>query len=157
MSIRNEILRLLESKKVPFRHLVHTSTDSRSISQEISVRIEEGIKCLILRGKKSQKNILVCLLGHHKLDMSLLAGILQESCELEKPAVIKERFGLEIGGIPPFGALLGLDMYFDTHISSCKEVAFSSGLAIETIAMALDDLLPLVQPKTASFAKNLSQ
>ncbi len=66
---------------------------------------------------------------------------------------IKERFGLEVGGIPSFGNLLGLDVYFDITIQNCKEVIFSCGLVNESVRMKLADLIPLVHPQFARLAK----
>ncbi|HSX26441.1 MAG TPA: YbaK/EbsC family protein, partial [Chlamydiales bacterium] len=63
------------------------------------------------------------------------------------------RFGLDVGGVPPFGSLLGLDVYFDTGIQNCKEVIFSCGPLNESIRMKLEDLLPLVHPKFSKLAK----
>jgi nondiscriminating aspartyl-tRNA synthetase len=77
-----------------------------------------------------------------------------EKCEFEDPSVILERFGLQIGGVPPFGPLLGLDTYYDTEIADKSAVAFNCGLATESILMKGKDLIELVDPKWGSFSKN---
>lgn len=152
-NVRNEILRLLQSKKFYFQHFIHVETAAQDVAKEIGVTIQEGIKCLVMRGKKSCKNYLICVRGHQKVDMRAVSALIDENCEFEKIETIKERFGLDVGGTPPFGALLNLDVYFDRSIQSCKEVIFSCGLRNESVRMKLEDLIPLINPKFAVIAK----
>ena len=152
-NIRDEILRQLHLKRAIFQHFTHQETEAHHIAKEVGVAVQEGIKCLILRGKKSQKNVLVCLLGHQKLDMRAVSTLFGENCEFEKIDTIKERFGLEVGGIPPFGGLFGLDVYFDENIQNCKEVIFSCGLLNESVRMKLAELILLIHPRFAKLAK----
>ena len=72
---------------------------------------------------------------------------------LEKIETIRERYGLEIGAIPPFGKILGLESYFDVGIRNCTEVIFSCGLINESIRMKLMDLSLLIHPQFAKLAK----
>ena len=72
---------------------------------------------------------------------------------IEEAQTIKERFGLDVGGIPPFGTLLQLDTYFDEEISLHPQSAFNCGLPTESIIMRSSDLLSLVQPKLGRFSK----
>ena len=44
--------------------------------------------------------------------MKAVAEMVGEKCEFEDPEVIKERYGLQIGGVPPFGQLLNLETFF---------------------------------------------
>jgi len=66
--------------------------------------------------------------------------------------VINERFGLVIGGVPPFGNLMNLETYYDDRIQSADRAAFNCGLATESIVMSAADLIALVEPKIASFS-----
>jgi nondiscriminating aspartyl-tRNA synthetase len=152
-NIRNEILNLLKTKKIPFEHIVHQETVHHNVAKEIGVHIQEGLKCLIVRGKKSQINYLIGVRGNQKVDMKALSVLVSENCELEKTEKIKERFGLDIGGIPPFSFLLGIEAYFDQSIQDCKSVIFSCGLKNESIRMHVEDLLPLLPAHFASFVK----
>ena len=76
-----------------------------------------------------------------------------EKCEFEDPAVILERFGLPIGGVPPFGNLINLDNYFDEHIAQQPRAVFNCGLATESILMSSKDLLAISDPRPGKFAK----
>lgn len=153
-NVRNEILRLLKEKEFEFEHLIHPPTPTSEASSAVrKTKPEEGIKALILRGKQSKKNYQFNIPSHLKLDPKQVAVLTGEKCEFEEPTVIKERFGLEIGGIPPFGPLLNLETYYDTSIQQEARAAFNCGLTTESVVMKTKDLIELVQPKWADFVK----
>ena len=151
--IRDAILGQLQANSLNFQHITHEHIDAHQVAKEVGVAVQEGIKCLIMRGKKSGTNYLICVLGHQRVDMHALAELTQEKCEFEKAEVIKERYGLEVGGIPPFGNFLGLDIYFDVGIQNCQDIIFSCGLVNESVRMRLGDLLLLIQPRFVRLVK----
>ncbi len=153
-NIRNEIIHQLHDKKIEFDHRIHeptpTSEDSARVRQ---IKMEEGIKALILKGKNTKKNYQFNIPAHLKVDMKAVADMVGEKCEFEDPAVIQERYGLQIGGVPPFGNLLNLDNYYDEQIVHEERAAFNCGLTTESIIMKSKDLLALVEPKIGKFSK----
>jgi len=153
-SVRNEIIRLLKHHDLPYNHLVHEETPTSEDSARVrGTRMEEGVKSIILRGKNSKKNYHFNLPSHLKLDMKVVTEQTGEKCDFESPEIIKERFGLIIGGVPPFGNLLNLETFFDEKIAQLETVAFNCGLRTESIVMKGKDLIALVQPKFGRFAK----
>jgi nondiscriminating aspartyl-tRNA synthetase len=152
-NIRNEIIRLLKYNECDFKHVTHEKTTTSEESALIrNTKLEEGIKALILRGKQTKKNYQFNLPAHLKLDMKMVATIVNEKCEFESPEVINERFGLTIGGVPPFGNLINIETYFDERIQNNTNAAFNCGLLTESIVMSSADLIAIVEPKIASFA-----
>lgn len=153
-NIRNEILRLCKKNEFTIQHLVHEGTPTSQDSARIrNTKIEEGIKALILRGKGSKKNYQFNIPAHLKLDMKATAEIVGEKCEFEDPAIILERFGLTIGGVPPFGNLLNIDNYFDEAIKKEERAVFNCGFITESIIMMQKDLALITDPKWGSFSK----
>lgn len=153
-NIRNEIVRLLKHNALEFKHMVHEPTPTSEDSARVrGTAMGEGIKALILRGKNSKKNYQMNIPSHLKLDMKAVTELLGEKCEFEDPEVIKERFGITIGGIPPFGQLLNLDTFYDEKVAQTEKAAFNCGLQTESIVMKAKDLIALVQPKIGRFAK----
>jgi len=152
-NIRNEIIRMLNQNEIDFDHLVHeeTAVSSEAAAKERGTRLEDGIKALILRGKKSKKNYQFNIPAHLKIDMKAVAAIVGEKCEFEDPAVIEERFGLKIGAVPPFGPLLNLETFFDEQIQENETAVFNCGLRNESIVMKAKDLIKLVDPKLGKF------
>lgn len=153
-NVRGEILHLLKDGGKEFQHLVHEATPtSEDSARARGTHLEEGVKSIILRGKQSKKNVQVNIPSHQKLDMKAVAEAVGEKCEFEDPAVIKERFGLEIGGVPPFGNLLNLETYYDEAIGKSEVSAFNCGLTTESIVMKSKDLIEVVAPKMGHFSK----
>lgn len=156
-NIRNEIIRKCRQKKVIFEHLIHEKTTTSSESSGVrNTPMEWGVKALILRGKSSKKNYQFNLSANEKLDMKAVTQITGEKCEFEDPIIIKERYGLTIGGVPPFGNLLDLDNYFDQKILEKEKAVFNCGLLTESIIMQPDDLAEIAEAKWAVFSKTES-
>lgn len=154
-NIRNEIVRLLKHNDFQFEHKVHEPTPTSEDSARVrGTKMEEGVKAIILRGKNTKKNYQFNVSSHLKLDMKAVSDMVGEKCEFEDPEVIKERFGLIIGSVPPFGNLMNLDTYFDERIKENDRAAFNCGLVTESITMKSKDLVDLVQPKFGRFAKD---
>lgn len=153
-SVRNEIMRLLKDQEIPFQHFVHEETPTSEDAARVrGTSITTGVKALILRTKTSKKNVQVNIPAHLKVDMKAVADVVGEKCEFESPEVILERFGLKIGGIPPFGNLLNIPVYFDVRISEHATCNFNCGLLTESIEMQTADLVMLVHPEIGAFAK----
>ena len=154
-NIRNEIIRLCREKKIDVQHMVHEATPSSEDSARArNIRIEDGIKSLIVRGKNSKKNYQFNIPAHLKLDMKAVADIVGEKCEFETPEAIFERYGLIVGGVPPFGQFLNLENYFDEEIKKHQIAAFNCGLPTESIIMKASDLIALIDPKFGKFTKS---
>ncbi len=153
-NIRNEILRQLKNEDFSFLHLQHSETLTSEESSKIrGTKIEQGIKAILLKGKSSKKNYQFNIPAHLKLDMKLVNEHVKEKCEFEDPQVILERFGLKVGGIPPFGKLLNIDTYFDQQIQDFDQIAFNCGLTTESIVMKGKDLIKLTDPEFGNFTK----
>ena len=153
-NIRNEIIRRLREHDYSFRHLTHEATPTSEDSARVrGTKMEEGVKSLILRGKNTKKNFQFNIPSNLKLDMKACADAVGEKCEFEDPTVILERYGLPIGGVPPFGNLLNLDNYFDDRIKDQELSAFNCGKQTESIVMKAQDLLTTTDPKLGRFAK----
>jgi nondiscriminating aspartyl-tRNA synthetase len=85
--------------------------------------------------------------------MKAVSEAVGEKCEFEDGTVITTRFGLVPGGVPPFGNLMALETYFDEGVAKQERAAFNCGKQTESIIMKSADLVKLVEPKLAAFAK----
>ena len=64
----------------------------------------------------------------------------------------KARFpDCEIGAMPPFGNLYGMEVFVSEELSRSREIAFNAGSHVEVIRMAYADFERLVQPKVLAF------
>ena len=57
----------------------------------------------------------------------------------------------EVGAMPPFGNLYGMDVFVSPSLEEEEEIAFNAGTHTEVITMAYRDFQRLVRPKVLSF------
>ena len=58
----------------------------------------------------------------------------------------------EIGAMPPFGNLYGMEVFVAESLAGNEEIAFTAGSHSEVIRMAYADFDRLVQPKVLNFS-----
>ena len=56
--------------------------------------------------------------------------------------------GCELGAMPPFGNLFGMDVYVDPHLAEDDEIAFNAGSHTELMWIRYRDFERLARPKT---------
>jgi len=57
----------------------------------------------------------------------------------------------EVGAMPPFGNLYGMDVYVSDSLAGDKEIAFNSGSLTELIRLSYEDFERLVKPRVLRF------
>jgi len=55
--------------------------------------------------------------------------------------------GCEVGAMPPFGNLFGMDVFVDQALAEDADIAFSAGTHSEMVRLAFADFQRLVKPK----------
>lgn len=112
-------------------------------------------------GKNMAKTVIVKLNGsmamvvepaHHKINFDHLkknAGV--NDVALATESEFQNRFPeCELGAMPPFGNLYGMDVFIAKSLTSDNEILFNSGSHSELIKMAYKDFEKLVNPKVIS-------
>ena len=92
---------------------------------------------------------LVAITAMRKLDLAHLARLLgANQVGLASESQFKDRFpGCDLGPMPPFGKLFGMETYVSQDFSRAREIAFNAGLQSEVMLLAWQDYLRLVKPK----------
>lgn len=73
-----------------------------------------------------------------------------DEAELATEEEFEELFpDCEVGAMPPFGNLWGMDVYVDEALEEDEEIAFDAGSHTELVRMAYEDFADLVQPTVA--------
>jgi nondiscriminating aspartyl-tRNA synthetase len=153
-NIRNEIISRIKKAGYEYDYQKHDPTPTSEDSAKVrGTRMSEGVKALILRGKNSGDNYMFGISADKKTDMKKVSEIVGERCEFEKPDTIEKRYGLIIGGVPPFGNLLGIKTFFDSKILDEERSAFNVGLQTESIIMNSKDLIGLVNPEIVEISQ----
>ena len=75
-----------------------------------------------------------------------------DNVRLASEMEFKSRFpDCEVGAMPPFGNLYGMEVYASEEMARNKEIAFNAGSHVEVIRMAYADFERLVEPKVLAF------
>jgi Ala-tRNA(Pro) deacylase len=114
-------------------------------------------------GREMAKTVMVDVDGH--MAMAVLPASLRVSFDQLRAAIgaqtvmlsnerdFVERFpGCEVGAMPPFGNLYGMEVYVADSLARQEEIAFNAGTHTEVIRMAWTDYDRLVQPLVMDFA-----
>jgi Ala-tRNA(Pro) deacylase len=115
-----------------------------------------------IKGKELAKTVMVRIDGH--LAMAVLPGSMHiDFARLEKAigqgkvtlASEQEFRGLfldcQVGAMPPFGNLYGIDVYVARALAEDEEIAFNACCHTRLIKMSYRDFERLVQPKVIDF------
>jgi Ala-tRNA(Pro) deacylase len=111
-----------------------------------------------VRGKEMAKTVMVTLDGRmamvvlpasRKVGFDRLrevAGV--ENVQLASEQAFRDMFpGCEVGAMPPFGNLYGMEVYVSKLLTDDDEIVFNAGSHTELIRLAYQDFERLVKPK----------
>ncbi len=114
-------------------------------------------------GKELAKTVIVKIDGNmamavlpagYKVEFQLLKEAAKANkVELASEKEFKDVFpDCEIGAMPPFGNLYGLEVFVAKTLAEDNEIAFNAGSHIELIKLAYKDFENLVNPKVLKFS-----
>jgi Ala-tRNA(Pro) deacylase len=143
-----KLKKFLEDNGVKYVSVVHSPTYT---AQEVAARVH-------IRGKQLAKTVIVKTDG--KMAMAVLPASRQidfdymrkeigaPKVELAKEEEFKDLFpGCEVGAMPPFGNLYGMEVYTDQSLNEDEEIAFSAGTHTELIKVPYAEFKRLVKPR----------
>ena len=116
-----------------------------------------------VKGRELAKTVMVNIDGRlvmavlpasQKVDLERLREAASaEQVELASEREFRDRFpDCDLGAMPPFGNLYGLDVYVADGLTDDEEIAFNAGSFTELVRMSYHDFERLVQPKVLRFA-----
>lgn len=151
----SQIRKLLDSRAIQYEFAEHDPTiTSEDASRIRNVPAEQGAKALILIGKKSGDHYMVVVPGNKKLDSKAVGEKIGESVEFEKPDNIFEKYGIKVGGVPPFGNILGMQVFIDESTANREVVSFNAGMQTCSITMNGKDLAEVTDATVGKWTKS---
>jgi Ala-tRNA(Pro) deacylase len=149
----NKLKEFLDSKRIQYVVISHSPAfTAQQVAASAHVKGKELAKTVIV---KIDGNLAMAVLpASQKVDLERLreaAGA--EQVELASEREFRDRFpDCDLGAMPPFGNLYGLDVYVADTLTDDEEIAFNAGSFTELVRMAYRDFEQLVQPKVLRFA-----
>ncbi len=149
----NRLKDFLDSNKIKYTTISHSPAYT---AQQIAASAH-------IPGKEMAKTVVVKLDG--KMAMAVLPASLKVDFDLLKQAVGASKVELageqefkdmfpecEVGAMPPFGNLYGMDVFVAQRLTEDEDIAFNACSHKELIRMTFKDFEKLVKPKVIKFA-----
>ena len=155
MMVFEKIKELLDTSHTPYLLSIHEPVRTSQEAAHIrGTDLKTGAKAMVI--KATGQYYLFVLPAYKKLDWKKVKHILAvKDVRLATEEEAEHITGVKVGGVPPFGNILGLPTYYDTEISTMDEVNFNAGLKTHSINMKAKDLVKLVRPIIHSFSTEL--
>jgi aspartyl-tRNA synthetase len=147
-----EIIKLLEANKV--RHELMEHEPVRTSEEAAKVRgtkLGDAAKAMVLASKEYENKLyMVVIPADRQLDLIKAEGIIGESLRVASAEEVESYTGLQVGGIPPFGRLLKMDLFYDSALFTKESSVFNCGRKDRSVMMDTSDLIKLAQPDKRS-------
>ena len=107
--------------------------------------------------KLDGKMAMAVLPASYKIDFDLLRKAAKvKKVELATEGEFKDIFPeCEVGDMPPFGNLYGMDVYVAESLAEDEEIAFNAGSHTELIKLTYKDFENLVRPEKLKFSAHI--
>jgi len=138
----------LDTKGIKYVTISHSiAYTAQDIAASANISGKELAKTVII--KIDGRFAMVVLPASCRIDFELFgqrlgAGKVELAAEHEFENMFPE---CDIGAMPPFGPLYGMEVYMSERLREDKEIAFNAGSHTELIKMAFHDFEQLVKPK----------
>jgi prolyl-tRNA editing enzyme YbaK/EbsC (Cys-tRNA(Pro) deacylase) len=151
-AVVDEIKSLLELNGVEFKLLEHQEVRTSEEAAKVrNTKVSNGAKAMVLKSKEyNGRYTMVVVPADKQVDLGKVEKILGEKFEVASGEEVERYTGVKMGGVPPFGRLLKMDLYFDKSMWSKTESAFNCGRRDRSIIMQTKDLIKLAQPNKLS-------
>jgi len=149
-----QLKELLDRHAVRYKTLTHSRAyTAQEIAASAHVSGKEMAKTVIVR--LDGKMAMAVLPTSRRVDLDHLREVAgAKTAAICTESEFRNAFpGCEVGAMPPFGNLYGLDVYVAEELRDDEEIAFNAGSHTELIRMRYEDFERLVKPRVLSFAK----
>jgi len=146
----------LDLNEIKYVTVVHsTAYTSQETAASAHIRGKELAKTVMI--KMDGKMVMIVLPASFKVDFNLLKEASgTRNLELASEQEFQDLFpGCDVGAMPPFGNLYGMEVFVDITLTEDKEIAFNAGTHHELIKLAYKDFETLVKPKVTKFAAKI--
>lgn len=132
-----------------------------TIAHSVAYTAQEIAASAHVRGKEMAKTVIVKVDGRLamavvpatlKVDLARLAAAAgAKTAEIATEQEFQHAFPeCEVGAMPPFGNLYGVDVYVDRRLADDEEIVFNAGSHVELIRLKYADFERLVRPKACA-------
>lgn len=153
MAISKKLKKYLDKEKIEYKTKNHDRViTAQEVAESIHVPGKELAKSIVIRD--GDKYHLFVLPATKSVDFSQVRKLLNtHHVDLADEADFETMFSdCELGAMPPFGNIYGLETFVDQELKEDEDIAFNAGTHSDVILMHFSDFDSLVHPTYASFA-----
>jgi Ala-tRNA(Pro) deacylase len=153
MSVAAKLKQYLDNNNVQYSVLTHErSYTAQDTAAAAHVSGRELAKTVVI--KADDRFVLAVLPAPRKVDLKRLQVFLQAAdvrmaYEAEFSSLFPE---CEVGAMPPFGNLYGMQVYVDRSLTRDEEIVFNASTHVDAIRMRYGEFERLVCPVIADFS-----
>ncbi len=149
----DQIISLLEERHFWFETFEHepVRTSEEAAKIRSGYTLDQGAKALIVRVKYSssdKKFVMLVVPGNVRFDKQKTSEYLKtkDIRFATEDEVSEITSGVELGGVPPFGNLFGLQVIVDPSLLQHEKIIFNAGDRRFSVAVYSKDYVTLVKP-----------
>lgn len=149
----SEILNLLKKNKCWYEIFEHepVRTSEEAAKIRTGYNLHQGAKAMIVRVKRSEsdkKFVMLVLPADLRFDNSKIKTLFgaKDIRFATEEEVLRLTGGVQVGGVPPFGNLFGLEIVADSKLLENEKIVFNAGDRRFSVAMKSEDYRDIVNP-----------
>lgn len=150
----NTLTRFLDDNKVEYVTIRHSPAyTAQKIAAAAHIPGREVAKTVMV--KIDGKMAMAVVRATDQVDLDLLRSAAKaDSVTLATEDDFRDAFqGVELGAMPPFGNLYGMDVFADEALTKDAQIAFNAGSHTELLQLNYEDFQRLAKPKVANFSR----
>ena len=142
----------LDQNAVKYVSITHSQAfTAQQVAASTHIPGQEMAKTVIV--KFNDRLAMAVLPASYRIDLERLHQLIGEKVTLASEMEFKDEFpGCEVGAMPPFGHLYGMETFVAARLAEDEEIAFNAGSHTEVIRMSFKDFQRLEQPKILQFS-----
>lgn len=153
MSIPRRIREYLDSQNVDYQWLPHPEAfTAQEVAHSLHVSGKRLAKTVVLDA--DGQVIMAVLPASHRLSLLDLKGALEvTNLELLPEGELAVLFpDCDLGAIPPFGNLYGMDTWVDRAVAEAEHIIFTAGTHWDAVEMKYANYARLAKPRLSRFS-----
>ena len=127
-----------------------TTRSAQDAAQALGCRVEQIVKSLVFKGKKTQKPVLVLAGGANRVNVKNLREHVSEAVKMADPDFVQAETGFAIGGVPPIGHAQKLMTFIDEDLMQHEEIWAAAGTSNTMFKITPHDLQKITSGQVIS-------
>ncbi len=134
----------------PIVELRETTRSAMDAAIALGCRVEQIVKSLVFKTKKTLRPILVVASGANRVNLKTLGELLAEPVKMADAGFVREMTGFDIGGVPPLGHPHSLITFIDEDLLLYDEIWAAAGTPNAMFKLTPNDLKKITAGKIIS-------